>query len=75
MERSTVSAPRSDRPSWRKSSYSIGSGECVEVASLDADVIGVRDSKDPLGPVLRFTRAELHAFVRGVRDGEFDEFC
>jgi hypothetical protein len=60
---------------WRNASYSVGNGECVEVADLGVDLIGVRDSKDPLGPVLRFTRAELHAFVRGVRDGEFDEFC
>ncbi len=70
-----TSLPRSSDPSWRKSSHSAGYGECVEMANLDGDVIGVRDSKDPLGPVLRFTRAELHAFVRGVRDGEFDEFC
>lgn len=32
----------------------------------------VRDSKDPSGPVLRFTPAEWAAFTAGVRDGEFN---
>jgi hypothetical protein len=41
--------------SWRKSSYSGGSGgNCVEVADHDHRVI-VRDTKDRTGPVLAFT--------------------
>lgn len=36
--------------------------------------IGFRDSKDPTGPVLRFTRGEMDAFSRGVEAGEFDTF-
>jgi hypothetical protein len=68
MEYSTVSDP------WKKSSFSLSAGECLEVAHLDGG-IGVRDSKDPLGPVLMFTRGEMLAFVKGVREGEFDEFC
>jgi len=56
---------------WRKSSTSEG-GDCVEVATL-ADAIGVRDSKDPAGPVLRFSRSEWRAFLQGARNGEFDE--
>jgi Domain of unknown function (DUF397) len=57
---------------WRKSSYSgNGGGNCVEVASLADGMIGVRDSKDPEGPVLAFTAAEWRAFVAGVRAGEF----
>jgi hypothetical protein len=47
----------------------------VEVAELADGGIGVRDSKDPNGPVLRFTRGEFIAFVRGVEAGEFDDFC
>jgi hypothetical protein len=35
------------------------------------DVVLVRNSKDPNGPVLRFTRAEWEAFVGGVEDGDF----
>jgi hypothetical protein len=56
---------------WRKSSYSVNNGECVEVSS-DGDDVLVRDSKDPLSPVLRFTPSEWRAFVLGVRAGEFD---
>lgn len=46
---------------------------CVQVASCDCpdgDVL-VRDSKDPSGPVLRFTRAEWDAFTAGVKAGDF----
>jgi hypothetical protein len=57
-----------------KSSRSFANGNCVEVASLRDGGIGVRDSKDTAGPVLRFTPDEWDAFVGGVRDGEFDRF-
>jgi hypothetical protein len=56
---------------WLKSSLSYANGDCVEVASLPDARIGVRDSKDPHGPVLRFTAAEWTAFIGGVRNGEF----
>jgi len=60
---------------WVKSSLSFANGDCVEVASLPDGQIGVRDSKDANGPVLRFTAAEWKAFVGGVHGGEFDRFC
>jgi hypothetical protein len=44
------------------------------VASLPGGAIGVRNSRDSAGPVLRFTPAEWHAFLGGVRNGEFDRF-
>ncbi|WP_062430967.1 DUF397 domain-containing protein [Herbidospora daliensis] len=56
---------------WKKSSWS-ASGNCVEVAQLDVDRIGVRDSKDQHGPALVFTASEWQAFIGGVKDGEFD---
>lgn len=53
---------------WRKSSRSGGNGgECVEVADNLVGVIGVRDSKDADGPVLRFTPGAWAAFVAGTR--------
>jgi hypothetical protein len=58
---------------WRKSSFS-SIAECVEVAVLDDGRIGVRDSKDPGGGTLAFTRAEMDAFVKGVMAGEFDDY-
>jgi hypothetical protein len=57
---------------WKKSSRSSGDGQCVAVATLGQDAVGVRDSKDPNGPVLVFTAAEWVAFVDGIRDDEFD---
>lgn len=58
---------------WKKSPRSNGTGgsNCVEVALLDGGV-GVRDSKDQAGPVLKFTRAEWDAFITSAKDGEFD---
>jgi hypothetical protein len=65
--------PESARtPRWFKSSLSYANGDCVEVAALPDGRIGVRDSKDIAGPVLRFTPSEWAAFVGGVRNGEFD---
>jgi hypothetical protein len=64
-----------DRPStgpfWIKSSLSYANGNCVEVAGLPGGGIGVRDSRDSAGPVLRFTPDQWHAFLGGVRNGEF----
>ena len=57
---------------WVKSSLSFSNGNCVEVASLPGGEIGVRNSRDPDGPVLRFTPGEWDAFVGRARLGEFD---
>jgi uncharacterized protein DUF397 len=59
---------------WIKSSLSYANGNCVEVAGLPGGEIGVRNSRDSAGPVLRFTSDEWHAFIGGVRNGEFDSF-
>jgi len=61
-----------DSLSWQLSSYTNGSGECVEVAALPEGGRAIRDSKDRSGPILVFTAAEWRAFIAGVRDGEFD---
>lgn len=58
-------------PEWKKSQRSGQSGQCVEVRLADG-AVEVRDSKDPDGPILRFTPGEWAAFTGGVRDGEFD---
>lgn len=46
---------------WRKSVKTQNSRACVEVARV-GEVIGVRDSKDPDGPILKFTIREFEAF-------------
>ncbi|WP_329109930.1 DUF397 domain-containing protein [Micromonospora sp. NBC_01699] len=53
---------------WRKSSRS-GAGDCVEVAHDLSGVVGVRDSKDPSGPVLTFTPAAWAGFVSATAAG------
>ncbi len=76
--RSTTLSSRGERPgpgsSWIKSSLSYANGNCVEVATLPGGEIGVRNSRDPGGPVLTFTPDEWDAFLGGVRNGEFDGF-
>lgn len=50
---------------WFKSSYSQHGGECVEVAHL-SDVVGVRDSKNPTGPVLAFEPSAWAEFIGNI---------
>lgn len=57
---------------WVKSRHSNAEGNCVEVASLVDGGVAVRNSRDPDGPALVYTPAEVAAFVAGAKDGEFD---
>jgi hypothetical protein len=57
---------------WVKSSLSFSNGNCVEVAHLPGAQIGVRNSRHPEGPVLRFAPGEWAAFVSRARLGECD---
>jgi Domain of unknown function (DUF397) len=53
---------------WRKSIRSAANEACVEVASAD-QIVGVRDSKNPGGPVLLFDRVHWAAFRNAARCG------
>jgi hypothetical protein len=56
---------------WRKSSHSDSSGNCVEVA--EADAIGVRDSKqDGHGPTLEFSPIAWRKFLAEGKSGGLD---
>lgn len=57
---------------WRKAQVSVNNGQCLELARAE-DMIAIRDSKNPGGPVLKYTRAEWHAFLDGAKNGEFDD--
>lgn len=48
------------------------SGNCVEVAPLADGTIGIRNSREPEGDVLIFTKAEMEAFVHGAAAGIFN---
>lgn len=48
---------------WRKSRRSAQTNDCVEVATNLPGVVGVRDSKDPAGPVLTFDAYAWRAFL------------
>lgn len=57
---------------WIKTRHSNAEGNCVEVAALTGGDIAMRNSRDPDGPALVYTPAEITAFLAGVKDGEFD---
>ncbi|MBE8477502.1 DUF397 domain-containing protein [Streptomyces justiciae] len=69
-----MSTPRNTAPShdtelsharWRKSSYSGGANDCIEIAELPGR-IAIRDSKDTQRQPLLFSRTALHALVHGI---------
>jgi len=62
-----------DAVQWRKSTASNPSGNCVEMAALADGSVALRNSRDPAGPALVYTRAEIAAFLAGARNGEFDD--
>lgn len=59
------------RAHWRKSSRSNQEGACVEVADLHTTV-GVRDSKDPAGPHLTFSRDAVADLAARIRKGDLE---
>jgi hypothetical protein len=72
-----MTRPDLSRASWRTSSYSGGNngggGQCVEVAALPDGRIAVRNSKRPDEGTVFFTRAEMAAWIKGVKNDEFDD--
>ncbi|MFF5215195.1 DUF397 domain-containing protein [Micromonospora sp. NPDC000442] len=48
---------------WKKSRRSGSNDQCVEVAVGLSRGVGVRDSKDPAGPVLSFDAYAWRVFV------------
>ncbi|WP_434742317.1 DUF397 domain-containing protein [Micromonospora sp. SH-82] len=60
------------RASWRKSTRSGSSGNCIEIADGHPGVVGVRDSKDQQGPVLSFTSGQWSDFVQSIKARQLD---
>ena len=70
-------APDLSRATWRKSSYSNGSGgSCVEIAVLTGaggdHSVAVRDSKNPQGPALTVTARHWHDFTAAIKAHDLD---
>jgi hypothetical protein len=57
---------------WIKASASNSQGNCVQLATGPDGGVLMRDSKNPQGPRLEFTRGEIAAFLDGAKRGEFD---
>ena len=62
MSRNDLSGAR-----WRKSSYSDGQANCVEVTTVG--LVAVRDSKSPNGPGLAFTPKAWQQFIERLIAG------
>jgi hypothetical protein len=56
---------------WRKASYSSGSGACVEVAVFHDGAIGIRDSKRP-ETNLTLSPSAWSSFLTHTKHGAFD---
>lgn len=55
---------------WRKARRSMGNGNCVEISTTGAEVI-VRDSQDPVGPMIAYSPGSWRTFAREARLGRY----
>jgi hypothetical protein len=51
---------------WRKSSYSVANGQCVEAAAVPTTVL-VRDTVSPAGGQLRFPAEAWQEFIARIK--------
>lgn len=56
---------------WIKATKSGAGQNCVEMRR-NGSAVEIRDSKNPEGPIQRFTAAEVGAWLDGAKNGEFD---
>lgn len=55
---------------WQKSRRSAPDANCVEIAFATDYTVGVRDSKNPTGPMLEFDPHAWRAFTSSLRGGQ-----
>jgi Domain of unknown function (DUF397) len=56
---------------WRKASLSHAANNCVELATM-GEMVHVRDSKHPAGPILTYASADWQTFLDGAKKGKYD---
>ncbi|MEU2668093.1 DUF397 domain-containing protein [Streptomyces sp. NPDC007164] len=55
-------------PAWQKSSYCAQGNSCIHVTALSSDTVGLTESGDPTGAILRTTPAAWAALVRTIKE-------
>lgn len=58
---------------WQASRHGDPQDARVELAALPDGSVAMRNSRDPAGPALIYTHAEIEAFIAGAKDGDFDD--
>ncbi len=57
---------------WEKPWSGTNGGRCVEAKRLPDGSVAFRQSKDPEGPALVYSREEMIAFLDGAKSGRAD---
>lgn len=65
-------APTSPISNWRKSSFSQGAENCVEVGSVPDAGAAVRDTKNPAAGHFTTTAPQWQNFITALKSGRFD---
>ena len=65
----TPSAP--GELAWRVARH-CDAGSCIRVAPHQGMIV-IGDTKNPYSPVLSYSHEEWSAFVKGIRQGDFDD--
>lgn len=74
-DRASIPYPSRDDPEglrWRTSSFT-DRGNCVAVAELADGRVALRNSNQPQVATLLLSRPALHAWIEGLKAGEFDD--
>lgn len=54
------------KPLWRTASYSVGNGACIEVSSVNGNVL-VRDSKIQDSSIIGYSAETWRSFLIGIK--------
>jgi len=57
---------------WEKPWSGTNGGSCVEAKRLPDGSVAFRQSRDPKGPALVYSREEMIAFLQGAKSGQAD---